>query len=197
MVRAHCAEVGAPAASVENKLGSTKLVTYAKARYKAKIATWTLKEQYDIDKIFYAFHTKTTKNMRTFPYDLLYLNKERGGAGLQRFSDAVKMDKLAELLRAYRRTDEVAEAAKGVVERALRYQGTHKPTDRKTCVLPVKGKSHWLCSTLEWLTKHNLFLWRGGTTATADQLSRIIQETISDVPKPMLRRLENDMILHE
>ena len=45
MVRAHCAEVGATAASAETKLGSTKLVTYAKARYKGKIATWTLTEQ--------------------------------------------------------------------------------------------------------------------------------------------------------
>ena len=66
------------------------------------------------------FHTKTTKNMKTFPYDLLYLNKERGGAGLLRFSDAVNVDKLAELVRAYRRTDEVAEAAKGVAESAAR-----------------------------------------------------------------------------
>ena len=134
--------------------------------------------------------------MITFPYDLLYLNKKRGVAGLQRFLDAVNIHKLGELLRAYRRTDEVADAAKGVMERALRYQGTHKPTDRKTCVLPVKGKTHWLRSTLEWLTKHNLFLLRGGTTATADQLSRTIQETISDVSKPMLRRLERDRLLH-
>ena len=44
MVRAHCAEVGATAASAETKLGSTKLVTYAKARYKGKIASWSLKE---------------------------------------------------------------------------------------------------------------------------------------------------------
>ena len=53
MVRAHCAEVGATAASAETKLGSTKLVTYAKARYKAKIATWSLKEQQEIDKILF------------------------------------------------------------------------------------------------------------------------------------------------
>ena len=36
MVRAHCAEVGATAASAQTKLGSTKLVTYAKTRYKGK-----------------------------------------------------------------------------------------------------------------------------------------------------------------
>ena len=61
MVKAHCAEVGATAASAETEMGSTKLVTYAKARYIEKVATWTLNKQYKIDKIFYAFHTKTTK----------------------------------------------------------------------------------------------------------------------------------------
>ena len=44
MVRAHCAEVGATAAGAETKLSSTKSVTYAKARYKAQIATWSLKD---------------------------------------------------------------------------------------------------------------------------------------------------------
>ena len=67
--------------------------------------------------------------------------------------DAVNVDKLAELFRAYRRTDEVAEAAKGVVERALRYQDTHTQADRRTRILPVKVKANWLRSTLEWLTK--------------------------------------------
>ena len=129
----------------------------------AQIATWTLKEQEEIDKIFYTFHTKTTKNMKTFPYDLLCLNKDRGGVGLQRFTDAVIIDKLAELLRAYRRTDEVAEAAKGLVERALRYQGMHTHQDRKTPILPTRGKAHWLRSSLEWLSKHNMYLWRGGS----------------------------------
>ena len=83
MVIAHCAEVGATAASAETQLGSTKLVTYAKARYKDKIATWSLKQYYEIDKIFYAFNTKTTKNMKTFLYDLLYLIKKRGVLAFQ------------------------------------------------------------------------------------------------------------------
>ena len=83
--------------------------------------------------------------------------------GLSRLSDAVKVDKMVERLREYRRTDEVAAAAKGVVERAQRYQGLHMPTERNTCILPVNWKSLWLRSTLEWLTKHNLFQKRGGT----------------------------------
>ena len=35
----HCTGVGATATSAEIKLGSTKLVTYAKEHYKAKIVT--------------------------------------------------------------------------------------------------------------------------------------------------------------
>ena len=52
MVRAHCAEIGATAASTDTKVGSTKLVTYAKARYKAKLSSWSLRELEEIDKIF-------------------------------------------------------------------------------------------------------------------------------------------------
>ena len=52
MVRAHWAEIGATAASTGTKVGSTKLVTYAKARYKAKLSSWSLRELEEIDKIF-------------------------------------------------------------------------------------------------------------------------------------------------
>ena len=145
-----------------------------------------MKEQQEIDKIFYAFHNETTKNMKTFPYDLLYLSKERGGTGLLRFSDAVNVDKLAKLLRAFRRTDEVAEAAKGVVERAPGYQGTHTQTDRNTCILPVKGKAHWLHS---WLTQHNMYLWWGGTSPPKEQLSTPKKDAITNISKAMPCRL--------
>ena len=39
MVRAHCAKIGATAASTNKKVDSTKLFTYAKARLKAKLAS--------------------------------------------------------------------------------------------------------------------------------------------------------------
>ena len=134
--------------------------------------------------------------MKTIPYDLLYLNKERGGIRLQQFSDAVNIDKLAELLRAYQQTDEVAKATKGVVERALRYQGTHIHRDRKTAIQPSKGKAHWLRSTLKWLSKHNMYLWRGGAASSPEELSRSIKEALPDTSRSILRPLEKDRLLH-
>ena len=63
------------AASTDKEVGSTKLVTYAKARYKAKLSSWLLWDLEDIDKLFYSFHTKAIIHMRAFLYDLLYLNQ--------------------------------------------------------------------------------------------------------------------------
>ena len=51
--------------------------------------------------------------------------------GLKWFSDTVSIDKLAELLRANQRGDEVAAAAKGLLERALRHQGLYKQASSK------------------------------------------------------------------
>ena len=118
----------------------------------------------------------------------------RGGIGLSRLSDAVNVDKMVELLREYRRTDEVAAAAKEGVERALRYQGLLMPTERNTCILPVKWKSPGLRSTLEWLTKHNLFQKRGGTSPIETLLSRQIHEMIPNMPRTMLHRLKVDRL---
>ena len=61
LVRAHCAEIGAAAASTNTKMSSTNLVTYAKARYKAMLSSWSLRDLEDIDKMFYSFPTKATK----------------------------------------------------------------------------------------------------------------------------------------
>ena len=143
-------------------MGRIKLVEYAKARYKAKISSWTLRELYEIDKIFYAFYTKATKNMKTFSNDLLYLNKERDGVGLTWFLDTVSIDKLAELLRAYQRGDHVEAAVNGHLQRTLRHQGLNLQERSKVNIRPAAYKNHWLRSILEWLQKHNLYLWRGG-----------------------------------
>ena len=80
--------------------------------------------------------------MQTFQYDLLYLNQERGGVGLLRFSDNVSIDKLAELLRAHQRGDEVAAAAQGVLERALRAQDLYLQEGDEVNIRPVKGNQH-------------------------------------------------------
>ena len=64
---------------------------------------------------------------------------------------------------AHRRGDEVAAAAKDDLDQSLRAQDIYRQESDKVNIPPVKGNQHWLRNTLEWLQKHNLFLWRGGT----------------------------------
>ena len=89
--------------------------------------------------------------MRAFPYDLMYFNQERGRVGLSRFSDTFGVNKLAELLRAYRRGDEMAAAAKRVIKRTLRAQDLYLQESEKVNIHQVKRNQHWFRRTLKWL----------------------------------------------
>jgi hypothetical protein len=48
--------------------------TYAKERYTGKLTNLSLKQYRQVDKIFNNFLRTTTKNLRGFPEDLLYLS---------------------------------------------------------------------------------------------------------------------------
>jgi hypothetical protein len=170
--------------------------TYGKLRYKGKLIEPTLAELRNIDKVFHQFHTKVTKQMTSFPYDLLYLSPKYGGGGLSQFSDINSMDKLAEVLRGSRRTDEIKEAIGGMLQRILAARKLEVPEDFQVRYDPVKGKRHWLRSSLEWLQKHNLYLWRGGVQMGGQWLSCPIETAYPQIPSNIRKRLRNRRILH-
>ena len=99
------------------------MTTYAKVRYEVKLAPTNLIGLINIDKIIYKFHIKVTINMKSVPYDLLYLGSKFGGVELKQFSDLVCMDKLSEVFRALARGDEVSQAMQGIMQRPARTQG--------------------------------------------------------------------------
>ena len=76
-----------------------------------------VRDRQDILRLSHKNHKKRKHSPLTY---FISTKNWGGGMGLLRFLDAVNVDKMVELLRGYRRTDEVAAAAKGVVERALR-----------------------------------------------------------------------------
>ena len=90
----------------------------------------------------------------------------------------------------------MAAAAKGVLERALRAQDLYLQGSEKVNIRPVKGNQHWLKSTLEWLQKHNLYLWRGGTEGKATSINTNISRAMPRLPRAMLKRLAKDKITH-
>jgi len=54
-----------------------------------------------------------TKNMRTFPGDLLYISKKRGGLGIKKLSDLVNQQKLTLLGRMLRKGGAAGSAMEG------------------------------------------------------------------------------------
>ena len=196
IARKHCAEIQICAASAQTKAGIVDISTYGKLRYKGKLIEPTLAELRKIDKVFHAFHTKATKQMASFPYDLLYMSPKYGGGGLSQFTDINSMDKLAEVLRGYRRTDETKEAVGGMLQRILAATKLEVPEDFKIRFDPVKGKRHWLRSSLEWLQKHNMYLWRGGVQVGGQWLSCPIDLAYPHIPGNIRKRLRNRRIIH-
>jgi Ulp1 family protease len=192
----HCAEIGNTAASAVTKLRCSSMTTYAKIRYRSKLASTYLTELDEVDRIFYKFHTKTTKNMGSFPYDLLYQSPKYGGVGLQRFTDLNSMDKLSEMFRSIQRTDEVRSAMGGMLQRMARAQGHAIPHGYKYRYTAKRGQRFWLRSALEWLQRHNIHLWRGGIQPNVHLLSSPINIAIPGLSIQQQRILLGKGICH-
>ena len=192
----HCAEIGNTAASALTKLSCSRMTTYSKLRYKAKLAATTLAELEAIDKIFYKFHTKVTKNMRSFPYDLLYQSSMNGGVDLQQFSDLSSMDKLSEMFRSLSRADETREAMSGLLQRIARLQGHDIHQGLRYRYQHKRGSRSWLRSPMEWLHKHNLYLWRGGVQPSIDSISSPISMVVPGLTSTQLRKMQARHIYH-
>jgi len=192
----HCAEIGNTAASAVTKTRCLSMTTYAKIRYRTKLASTNLTELDEIDKIFYKFHTKTTKNMRSFPYDLLYQSPKYGGVGLQRYTDLNSIDKLSEMFRSLQRSDEVRQAMGGVLQRMARAQGHEINRGYRYRYRPKRGHRSWLRSALEWLQRYNIHLWRGGVRPNVHMLSSPINLVFTELTPRQQRSLLDKGIMH-
>jgi hypothetical protein len=191
-----CAEIGNTAATGLTKIACSNMTTYAKIRYKGKLAATTLADLIGIDKIFYKFHNKAIKNMPTFPYSLLYQDPGNGGVGLKRFSDLNSVDKLSEMFRALERDDEVTMAMEGILQRLARSQGHQVGSTYQYRYAHKRGERSWLRSALEWLQVHNIHLWRGGDRPAFDTLSSSLSLVLPNLTAAQCRRLRNKHIFH-
>ena len=191
-----CAEIGNTAATGLTKIACSNMTTYAKIRYKGKLAATTLAELIGIDKIFYEFHNKAIKNMPPFPYDLLYQAPCHGGVGLKRFSDLNSIDKLSEMFRTLARDDEVTLAMEGILQRTARAHGHEVGATMRYRYSHKRGVRSWLRSATEWLQHYNIHLWRGGDRPSASTLCSPISLIIPNMTAIQKRRLRDKHIYH-
>ena len=196
IANSHCAEIGNTAASAVTKVRCLSMTTYAKIRYRSKLASTYLNELDQVDRIFHKFHTRTTKNMGSFPYDLLYLSPKYGGVGIQRYTDLNSIDKLSEMYRSLQRSDEVRMAMGGMLQRMARAQGHEINQGYRYRYRPQRGQRCWLRSALEWLQRHNIHLWRGGAQPNGDLLSSPINMALTELSTRQRRSLIDKGIIH-
>ena len=90
LTREACQAIRSAKASPETKLMVATSSVLAKLKYKAILGALPLSAYRAIDKEFKKFYRSITKNLPTFPTDLLYCARSHGSLGIRKFSDEVQ-----------------------------------------------------------------------------------------------------------
>ena len=167
--RLHCQTVAHTKASDTTKLEVVASSTMAKERYTGKLSNLTLSQYRRVDKVFNNFLTTTTKNMRGFPADLLYLSWKFGGLDIMRFSDAVQFDKYQIILSSLLARGPQRHAVEAHLNRAARSMQVSLLEGQGITLehTGTKKLHRWVDSLLEWLAESGVHISRKGVRATA------------------------------
>ena len=196
VARTHCAEVNATKATSITKLACANMTTLNKVRYKAKLTSASLLELRDIDKQLFKFHKYITKNMNSFPYDLMYIPSTLGGVGINRFSDLVQQDKMGMLFHGLACGGDLKAAVEGLLHRASRLAHSTVPTGYEMQLLSKSKKRYWLRSILEWLEESQLSLCIGGRRNTLGELRGSLADCLQSISTTQIRQLHKLNIRH-
>ena len=129
--------------------------------YSSKFCALPLAEYRKVDKLMDGFYRAATKNMRSFPADLIHLRKQKGGLGIKRFSDVVQQEKWGMLRRSMYGDEITRQAMRRMVQRGGVSGDVGGEYDGHATVGGAVRPS-WVTSLLEWAAEAGLFLhWRG------------------------------------
>ena len=129
--------------------------------YSAKFCSIPLAEYRKIDKIMDAFYRAATKNLFSFPGDLLHVDKQRGGLGFRRFSDVVQQEKWGMLRRAIYGDEVTRLAIRSMVLRGG-VGGDVGGDYSGFATVGGSSRSYWVSSLIEWAAEAGLYLhWKG------------------------------------
>jgi hypothetical protein len=175
-LRQSLAYVTARRASAEMKILAITKCIIPKIVFTARQMAWTLEEYRAMDQCVSAAYRAATKNLATFPTELLYVSKQLGGLGLPRLSDAVQREKQAMLWRSRRRE---TSTIGGLMHRAFTMTGQATiPGIRTRLYAEHWLGSCWARSVVEWTQRQGVWLEARG--AEADDQEKSIIETAKD-----------------
>ena len=145
----------------------TRTSVMARLLYAGRFANWTYKRYCDLDVPFNALYRTITKNMRSFPTSLLYL--DNGGIGFDRLSTLIQIGKWRLLLRLSK-GDLCTRAAVHSMILRMELAANVFPIDGQAAIFaPLRSAdATWLTSLTEFGQEHGLQLTAGGTHITGD-----------------------------
>ena len=116
-----------------------------------------------IEREFGKAYRKMTKNMQSYPMELLYVSKRDGGLGFPNFLDRVMATSWSMIARALKRgSGGTCEATHALLERPLRGEGLCTMEGLEAEVRALEDSGAWVSSLLRYMGERGTTMMRGG-----------------------------------
>ena len=169
-----CGYIRCARASSATKMAALSSAVMGMANYYGPQTTCNLKTLRELDSLLIDLLKEISKNMRTFPHDLLFLPRKLGGLGFPRLSESVVHSKLKTLLRMSATPGYSRELAAALLLRPSRNSGKLHPETGPIKITAEKTRSqyHWVTALLERVEEAGgaLYLEQQGTPPEDAQL---------------------------
>ena len=131
---------------------------YAKVRYRGKLASWSLREYEELDRVVAASVRKILRLMPSMATELIYM------VGLTRLTDLIQKDKIGVIVRSTYSGGRTQQAVDGIMERAARHRMVLDTDGREMNLSSGYGTQvSWADSLIDWLARPGLSLKRAGS----------------------------------
>jgi hypothetical protein len=157
-------------ATADTKILAIKLSIIPKLVYKLKFMGWPLKKYRELDLHFIRAYKQITRNMKTYPTDLLFLPSKYGGNGLTGITDAVQLAKLQLAVRGLTKQD-TRHPMSSMLARGITLSGSHVRCGIKSKSDQIWYDECWARSLIEWTQEAGIRLVAHGNPPTGGELS--------------------------
>jgi len=177
-----CAMIGARACSAESKLVGLYVFSYKAIEYKTAYTSLTLKQLYQLDKPVSKLLKRMTRNMQSFPSEMLYVQRQHGGLGYKQLSHHTIKTKIGALHRSGF-SDAITQATRhGLLSRNLRVSNLHTVLGQLCQLIAedvIEVNPLFIDSILQHYATAGITMFKGGQSlaGTRDEMLRLDVQT--------------------
>ena len=136
--------------------------------YVAKFASWRKKDMGGLERRICQTYRRLTKNMRSFPKDLILMGAAHGGLGMAGIDDRICGEQWAMLRRTPMGGEGAGAAAQALIERSIRGGGNSSIRGLRVNMTPRKDGPWLVDRVIERMGEVGYSLMRGGEDRPAE-----------------------------